>query len=591
MLTEDELGAMSGEPSYRTFVQGCLLSNTILFLGLSADDVAVGGHLERLAEQRVESGPHYWITSRRDMETDRWAERLGVRVIRYEAVGEDHRELLEALEDIGSYVPPEDSKILRPVVARVSPSGNGSLPAPEALASKDPEEIRWLINAYLKTLASKGLGVEDEYKRFRGEYDEAIYRSWYVTDQPGRNLLLGYRIESAAKRGAFGSVYRATSRDGDAVAVKVLLEEIRNDGDLILRNRHVDGVVTYLDSSEIPAFVVMNWVEGPSLEEAVDAVQLTEWDTLLRCAFELASVLKRAHELPERVLHRDLRPANIMLENFYTDDAWRVVVLDFDLSWHRGASDRSVTYGATVLGYLAPEQITRIKGVSTRHAAVDVFGLGMLLYFMAARRHPLPSEHRHEGWVDSIQAAARLVRAPAWRSIPARFARIVENATKDEQAQRWDLSQVHTELSRLREASVKPSSVSGLDMIAEEIASLTDSMEGYVWNNDDFSASASLVSGASVSLFGDPVSGSLKLVITWQDTGIHNFGKLRKWLLPASRSSEAILRSNGWDSGSKIELQSLRVEGTIRPKGVSTDSLQVLARSIDKALKPLREVR
>jgi hypothetical protein len=184
-----------------------------------------------------------------------------------------------------------------------------------------------------------------------------------------------------------------------------------------------------------------------------------------------------------------------------------------------------------------------------------------------------------------------LVRAPAWRSIPARFARIVENATKDEQAQRWDLSQVHTELSRLREASVKPSSVSGLDMIAEEIASLTDSMEGYVWNNDDFSASASLVSGASVSLFGDPVSGSLKLVITWQDTGIHNFGKLRKWLLPASRSSEAILRSNGWDSGSKIELQSLRVEGTIRPKGVSTDSLQVLARSIDKALKPLREVR
>lgn len=39
----------------------------------------------------------------------------------------------------------------------------------------------------------------------------------------------------------------------------------------ILGEHNVDGVVTYRDSSEIPAFAVIDWVEGPSLQEAVES--------------------------------------------------------------------------------------------------------------------------------------------------------------------------------------------------------------------------------------------------------------------------------------------------------------------------------
>jgi serine/threonine protein kinase len=96
-----------------------------------------------------------------------------------------------------------------------------------------------------------------------------------------------------------------------------------------------------------------------------------------------------------------------MLNDYYSATGeWQVVVLDFDLSWHRGSVERSVVHGSTLLGYLAPEQIQPIQGVSTRHAAVDSFGLGMLLFFLISGHNPLPDEHRHGNWIELVRSAA-----------------------------------------------------------------------------------------------------------------------------------------------------------------------------------------
>src|SRR5256885_4841151 len=67
-----------------TGVQTCALpifaSRTVVFLGISADDVAAGGHLERLKELGIKLGSHYWITARRDNPTDSWAEAVGIQI-------------------------------------------------------------------------------------------------------------------------------------------------------------------------------------------------------------------------------------------------------------------------------------------------------------------------------------------------------------------------------------------------------------------------------------------------------------------------------------------------------------------------------
>jgi len=600
VFTDTELRKLRNDESYHTFLHASLCSHTVIFLGLTVEDVSVGGHLEALVKQGIDSGPHYWITSRTDSATDRWAERLGVLVIRYEAHDYNHSDLLEALRDLGSYVPPEDFPITAPVFSSSVPTSRGALPPPEELSQLEAEDIRILLNAYVKELLANGQNGEAKFADFRKKYDEAIYRSWYISEKPGKNKFLGYTIDSAVKKGAFGAVYKARDAEGHERAIKLLLEDIRESDDLtqsfrrgvssmqILADRKVDGVVSYVDSSEIPAFVVMNWVEGPSLEEAVTALQITEWRTILRCAHDLSGILRNAHELPERVLHRDLRPANVMLENFYTTEKWRVVVLDFDLSWHRGAAARSVVYGSTVLGYLAPEQIVPTKGVSTRHGSVDVFGFGMLLYFLVSRINPLPSQHRHADWPRTVSNAVSAVRESQWKSIGARFRRVILASTRDRQSARWDLAQVHIELGRLREAANRPNDVVSADLIAEEIACRTDCMKGYEWLDDVNAAKVILPTGIAITALGDISKDRVFIGIEWQDMGVHQYQNIRKWIVPAAASCEAVLKSSGWETKSATGLGTMKVEAWInRAKIPHIDQVSAM---IDRALQPLRRL-
>lgn len=412
---------------------------------------------------------------------------------------------------------------------------------------------------------------------------------------------MGYKLDAPAAKGAFGTVYRATDATGQPIAIKVLLEEIRNNRELlqsfrrgvrsmkILSDHKLDGVVIYRDSSEIPAFVVMDWVEGPSLEEAVEARQFHEWSTILRTAKHLANIIRRAHDLPERVLHRDLRPSNVMLKAFYSDPYdWKVVVLDFDLSWHLGADERSVIHGSTRFGYLAPEQIMRLPGVSTRHSGVDSFGLGMIMFFMASGRHPIPAEHRHSTWAEIVRGACNRHVPDQWNSLPERFARLILNATRDQQSQRWDLAQIQTELDQLWIAGTRPGDVVSPELLAEEVASRTGFLAKYDWRQDEPCASHRLPTGLQVSLAGDSVKRRLSLRVDWQDTGVQQHRKVGKWVGPAARRCQGVLKSGGWEIAShQVDTHSLSVEATISVE-IASRNLNQYAATIDRAMEPLR---
>jgi len=124
----------------------------------------------------------------------------------------------------------------------------------------------------------------------------------------------------------------------------------------ILSDRHVPGMVPYLEAWEIPTSSVMELVDGPNLEDAVSANYANDWETRMRIAAELTKIIRTAHSVPERVLHRDIRPANIMLKGYYDQTVpWKVVVLDFDLSWHRDAAEGSLNLATSSNGYLSPE--------------------------------------------------------------------------------------------------------------------------------------------------------------------------------------------------------------------------------------------
>ena len=420
ILTYSDLKRQRESPSYQNFIRSCLSVKTVVFIGIGADDEAVGGFVEDLSNRGIDTGAHYWITERRDMATDRWAEEQDIRLIRYDAPDGNHVELSEMLDDLIAFVSADDAGTATPVIpVGLSPTTK-TLSREADLLKMDAESLRNILNEEAgRLLVSLTPHAIEEYNQFSRVYDQAIYRAWYANTESGNNRLLGHILHEEAASGAFGTVYEATDEEGNHVAVKVLHEGIRRNADFlqafrrgvrsmkILGDNSVQGMVPYRKAFEIPACVVMDWIDGPNLDDAVSSKQVQDWNLILRIGSDIADIVRRGHVLPERVLHRDLRPSNVMLRGFYTHpDKWEVVVLDFDLSWHRGALERSIIPGSAMLGYLAPEQIQYTSRVSTRHAAVDSFGMGMVLFFMMSGRAPLPDEHRHGDWRNTLARAA-----------------------------------------------------------------------------------------------------------------------------------------------------------------------------------------
>ena len=345
-------------------------------------------------------------------------------------------------------------------------------------------------------------------------------------------------------------------------------------------------MVAYQEASEIPAFVVMEWVDGPTLSEALEAHQIDDWTSILKIAIEMTAVIRRAHGIPERVLHRDIRPSNIMFEGFYSrPDDWRVVVLDFDLSWHTGAHEKSVIHGA-LTGYLAPEQIQVTPEASTRHAAVDSFGVGMTLYYLISGADPLPTQHKHEDWDEVVTQAALGRESTEWVSLPYRYARLVIRATQDKQADRWDIAQIHDELQRLRAAYASQTAVVSAELVAEEIAARCG--RDYEWNGNSATATMQLASGLEIRITGNETQRQVVVGFRWDSSGHQNRKRVGKWIRPATERCVALLRKSNWRiTTTNIQLpRSAAIEAT-RSTRSAASAIPAVATVFSKVIKEL----
>ena len=602
IMTSSDLKQAQHQLAYANFIRTCLTAKTVVFVGISTTDQAVGGFIEQLSGLGIDADAHYWITDRRDSLTDSWAEEQGIRLIRYNAPDGDHSGLLEILDDLIAFVSKDDPKEVLPISPVGFTPANRLLPSKAELLELDEEEIRQILNEeasrILETVSPDTIRA---YNEFVQDYDQAIYRAWYASTGPGNNQLLGNTLHEETAHGAFGRVYRATDSEGKEVAVKVLHEGIRQNSDLfqafrrgvrsmqILGYNHVEGMVPYRNTFEIPACVVMDWIDGPNLDDAVSSKQLRDWELVIRIGSDIANIVRQGHILPERVLHRDIRPSNVMLRGFYSDPLdWDVVVLDFDLSWHRGASERSVVHGSTTFGYLAPEQKHEIQGVSTRHAAVDSFGMGMVLFFMVSGRDPVSDEHKHVDWKNTLSEATEMLPSAQWQSVPSRFARLIEHATQNEQVDRWDMTQIQAELGRLHKAELDPASTQSIELIAEEIAARCEFSQGYEWNSDTLSAVKESVSGIRIEVQGDESQRKIIAKLSWGEPGVRGKAYLDKWIPNRMGTARDILESSGWrieDAQSRYSY--ISISASLPARTVLTD-MNEAGKSLDRALDQLR---
>jgi eukaryotic-like serine/threonine-protein kinase len=283
VMTERSLNKMLEDPAYLNFVNAIFTTHVVIFLGISADDVASGGILQRLVSKGINPGNHFWMTSRSDTKTDSWAENNQLLVIRYEAGGGHQTPLDSAIKFLRDFRSVDEP--LPPIVTTSYGVAN-SIESPVELEKLSPNEIRLKLNTYAARFANDDKFDLAEYNKFLEEYKFALHKAWYVDVIDPYNVFFDYKIISRIGSGLFGTVFKAIAQDGSFRAIKILRNEVMSNETMlqcfrrgaasmrILDRSQVSGIVKLYQALEIPPSIIMEFVEGGNLEEAKAATLL-----------------------------------------------------------------------------------------------------------------------------------------------------------------------------------------------------------------------------------------------------------------------------------------------------------------------------
>jgi len=250
-----------------------------------------------------------------------------------------------------------------------------------------------------------------------------------------------YAIERELVGGGMAKVYLAQDlRHRRQVAIKVLPPEVSAPlgGARFLREIEVaarlqhPNIVPLLDSGEVDGlcFYVMPYVEGESLRERLargGALPVGEVSAILR---EVVDALSHAHA--HHVVHRDIKPGNIMLTGRHA------VVLDFGVSKAvtEATTQQALTSSGVAVGtpaYMAPEQAVADPGQDHR---VDIYAVGVLAYEMLTGHAPFSGASLMEMMAAHVTATPEPLgrRRP---DVPPRLAEVVMKCLAKKPADRW----------------------------------------------------------------------------------------------------------------------------------------------------------
>lgn len=198
-----------------------------------------------------------------------------------------------------------------------------------------------------------------------------------------------YRLLGRIGAGGMGTVYLASDAHGARVALKTLADgsnagaepraRLAREGRSLMAVNHPHVVrIIEVNASAEPPYLVMSYVPGWSLDRAVPPGGLPPAQ-VRKAGSQLAGALAAVHR--HGIVHRDLKPSNVILGTS------GITLVDFGIASLQQDSATALTRSGYVIGtlaWLAPEVIAGARADERS----DVFGLGLLLGFLARGSHP-----------------------------------------------------------------------------------------------------------------------------------------------------------------------------------------------------------
>jgi serine/threonine protein phosphatase PrpC len=200
-----------------------------------------------------------------------------------------------------------------------------------------------------------------------------------------------FRIESVVNRSGMASIYKAIDvSNGDTVAVKVPYMQFESDPGTFARFQREAEIGRRLNHPNILRFlnvteqsrpyIVMEYLQGRTLREVMNEVRPLPISDAVQIASALCDALSHMHH--EKVVHRDLKPQNVMI----CDDG-SIRIMDFGIA--KATEMRRITFAglSPAMGtpdYMAPEQVKGRRG----DERTDIYSLGAMLYEMTTGRVP-----------------------------------------------------------------------------------------------------------------------------------------------------------------------------------------------------------
>ena len=211
---------------------------------------------------------------------------------------------------------------------------------------------------------------------------------------PGSLIGARYEIIRLLGQGGMGAVYQAHDKElGRQVAIKVIRPDMASNPEILQRfkqelilarqitNKNVIRIYD-LGQADGIKFITMEYIEGENLQSLLRRKKKLEPAEAANIMAQVCRALEAAHA--EGVIHRDLKPQNIML-----DKTGRAYVMDFGIA--RSMLTSGMTQTGALIGtpdYMSPEQA---KGISL-DARSDLFSLGIIFYEMLSGQVPFNAD-------------------------------------------------------------------------------------------------------------------------------------------------------------------------------------------------------